>query len=272
MMKHSFILLCVACLTTATTLKAQQQVAGSVVDANGMGVTGAKIEIVGTGVTTETNLNGDFVTTASLHADSKYKIRASAIGKKTVTRRYTPGMTLRMKQLTWWNERPERWHIFAGPEIMHSVGDDLMTVGVRVAAAKQFGVFAHFGMTNMQKSKGKHSTWEYVAIGNKYKKGTMVFGAGAMIRLGCPLYFYAGASLRKDRLFLEHLDVSPYGQPDGWIEATGKYKEDYYGTKSIDGIVPEAGLMFNVQKFYVNAGVLPHEDGTLITLGAGMKF
>ena len=274
MSKKRILLLAVVIIIAIITANAQQPICGSVTDQHGIGLPGAKVEILGTSIVTETNLDGKFLSTSSLNNNSKksYKLRVSAIGKAPVTRRYTPDINIKLRPLTWWTEKPQRWHFYAGAE-MASNSDGLRPIGIRIAAVKQFGFYAHFAMTSIPKSMGKQSSTDYVSIGNHYKKSTMLFGGGAMVRLGCPIHFYAGATLRNDRFFVEHLDNYPNGKQDGWIEATGDFLKAHYEHDYIhDGIMPEVGLMLNVNSFYVNAGAIIGDKDVMLSLGGGMKF
>ena len=274
MSKKRILLLAVVITTAIITANAQQPICGSVTDQHGAGLPGAKVEILGTGITAETNLDGKFLSASSLNSNNKksYKLRVSAIGKVPVTRHYTSGMNIKLRPLTWWTEKPQRWHFFAGVEVA-SNSDGLMPVGVRLATAKQFGFYAHIAMTSIPQSMGEQSATDYVAVGSHYKKSTMLFGGGAMVRLGYPIYLYAGATMRNDRFFVEHLDNYPDGTRDGWIEATGDFLKMHYENDYIyNGIMPEAGVMLNVNRFYVNAGAMIGNDDVMLSLGGGLKF
>lgn len=260
-----FLIIILSLTANTVVALAQTTIIGKVVDEHGNALSGVEVGVNGSDIKKTTYLNGMFSFTTETKPQ---KLTFQSTGRKSQTCRYHDGMIVRMKPLTWWNEQPQRWHFFVGPEII--IGNT-KPVGIRVAAAKQFGIYAHFAMTAVPNNMGEQSEWEYVALGSHYKKSATVFGGGAMVRLGCPIYFYAGVVSRSERLFVEHLDHRPDGERDGWVEATGYFLEANFHGFIDDGICPEAGLMFNVNQFYLNAGVAPKENLNVV-IGGGLRF
>lgn len=262
---------------------AQNVVKGTVVDKHGNVIPNAEIQVKGTNVIKETNLNGTF----NFSTEKKpKKITFRSIGKKTITKRYHEGMKVKMKPLTWKNETPQKWNYFIGAEAL--IGPNSMTpVGLRFGMAKKFGFYAHFAMTSVPDNIGKISDG-YVVTSGKYKTSTTIMGVGGIVRLGCPLYFYAGATYRNDRVFVEHLESDWSYVSDGYVEISDKvYPFNNNGSwedklNAWNDIRPEVGLMFNYRQFYFNAGItssLGLEDGfafddgdVMILIGAGIKL
>lgn len=273
------ILLAAIMASTLTATAQSYTIQGRVTDQYGNAIPNAEVRLDHSNIVTHTWMNGAFELKGR---SAKEKVIISSTGRKSIKKKAEPYMEVRMKPLTWWNETPTKWNIFAGVEMLTTTGG-CMPVGVRIAAAKQFGLYAHFAMTTMPDNMGK-AQGNIISSG-KYKTGSTVFGAGGMIRLWSPIYFYAGVGYRNDRVFIEHLTNSTGGTPDGYVEIDEDWADNSnYGYNSWEttfeawkGLEGEFGFMFNYKLFYVNAGLytsafeLDNSD-TMFHIGAGIKF
>lgn len=264
-MRIKTVILLTATVLTSLSATAQEQVFGSVTDKYGIGLPNVHIEIVGTRTETTTNLNGGFITETNARPE---RLRFSALGKKTITRSYEPGMSVTMKQLTWWNERPTRWSFFIGPDMMTDFA--VVPMGLRVGIVRDFGFYAFFNTTTgAPKTIGKTSDHNGSSLyTNKHmKRGATIFGGGAMWRLWCPIYLYGGAGIMKEKLYMEHLKNSRTGETDGYVELEN-YDDDS------NGLVLESGLMLALPHLYVSAGAgFPMEQGTfMLHSSIGIRF
>lgn len=267
-------------LVVATVTFAQTHVTGYVVDKKGRAVPNAQVQVVGSDAVHTTNMDGSFFFPTDI---APRKLIVSSTGKRSMKKSYKPGMTLKMKPLTWWTESPSKWNVFAGVEVMHT-SHGCTPLGARVAVAKQWGFYAHFAMTTAPSNIGKANPNSSLTTSGKYKASTMVFGGGAVVRLASPFYLYAGVAYRNDRIFLEHLTSSVSGVSDGYVEISKDWADRHsmYGEiwhnqfKAWKGVACELGFMFNYRMVYVNAGIdtfFKFSDGDLLLhLGAGVKF
>ena len=272
------ILLAAIMASTLTATAQSYTIQGRVTDQYGNAIPNAEVRLDHSNIVTHTWMNGAF----ELKGRSvKEKVIISSTGRKSIKKKAEPYMEVRMKPLNWWNETPSKWNIFAGVESLGTT-NNCMPLGIRIAAAKKFGIYAHFAMSTMPDNIGKaHGE---IFSSNNYKIGSTIFGAGGMVRLGCPIYFYAGVGYRNDRVFIEHLANNITNESDGYVEIDKDWANNYYTDDAMEhifeawqGLEAEFGFMLNYKQFYVNTGIntsafeLDNCD-TMLHLGVGMKF
>ena len=172
------ILLAAIMASTLTAAAQSYTIQGRVTDQYGNAIPNAEVRLDHSNIVTHTWMNGAF----ELKGRSvKEKVIISSTGRKYIKKKAEPYMEVRMKPLNWWNETPSKWNIFAGVELLGTT-NNCMPLGIRIAAAKKFGIYAHFAMSTMPDNIGKaHGE---IFSSNNYKIGSTIFGAGGMVRLG----------------------------------------------------------------------------------------
>ena len=250
-------------VATVQTVVAQVQCYGVVTDKYGNPLPGATVWVKGTPTTLTTHSDGSFFTELPNDPD---RIEVSREGKKTKSVPYKWGMNVKLKNLTHWNERPEKYSLLVGFAAAHNLSD-MMPMGVRVGLVKQFGFYAQAMTTGTPSSIGSadiSNRGDVFFTMRTKKTGTMISG-GPMVRLWSPLHFYAGAGWAHSDFFVEHISGPGIEDSDGYVKATDRSKSD---------LLVDGGLLLTLPYCYVNAGgsLWATEGGFWLHFGLGVKL
>ena len=253
-MKRKLILMSVL---LAITLCAQAQyfTSGRVLDQYGNPISGAIVLGKGTSKSVTTAIDGSF--SLETFAPIK-KVEVSYMGKRTKTQSvnkredYT---IVTLREHSWWTEKPDRYHWFVNAESAF-VGyqQKCVPLGIMVGCAKQFGFYVRGVFSGIPSTEGEIKKRGSSLLTGKRKDGYIAVTAGGMVRLGIPLYFYAGAGYHKRKIAYEHGNKR-------WYEKIG------YENIAIDG-----GFLFNLPgHIMINAGITGF-DRCSCHFGIGYKF
>lgn len=216
-------------------LAAQDVVTGTVVDKDGNPLPGVKIEIPGTPETVISDLDGTFTITRS--DLSKKKLLATYACMSPRKMKMKDGMVIKMKESNWWNQAPDEWNWFAEAivAIPNNPGDEYgggqnvfnPAYGLMIGRVKKFGYYLK-GVTNtFGKSADQYDEGDagYIGFIQKSRSTYWSVTAGGIVRLGCPIHFYAGIGYAAYRYYIENMsgnwyDVS-YRKHDNFVVDLG---------------------------------------------------
>lgn len=231
-------------LAGMASLSAQNTVSGTVTDRDGNPIPGAKVEIVGSTESVITELDGTFRLETQSHAK---KVQVYYAGMQSKVQTIKPGMTVKLSRSNWWNKKPEKysWLISAQAAFPES-GVKNPAFGLMLGRVKTIGWYVK-GVYSPSKSTDCDYTAypeesdmiSYWTTGRD-KRGFMAATAGVLVRMGCPLYLYAGAGYAERKV--------------AWELADGSYAKhtDY----SYSGAAADLGVTLRIGKLAFNGGVL----------------
>ncbi len=250
---------------------------GVVTDKKNNPIVGAKVEIPGQPGFILTNPDGSFEFPASA---LNQKIKAGFSGFSSKSKKGKDGMKIKLSGDKTWKHVPEKWSPFVMAEAFFPYSElRRPAFGIMAGVVRAVGAYVKVG-TN---AFSDHSTdlscydmpslWnssyfnayspypETLLTGKKHFRYTTV-GGGIIVRLGCPLHLYAGASFVSWNCQFETIQGE-------WLEVDNYTLPTY----SID-----AGFMFRVKHVVLNAGVQvsrknSYDDGVGIgNFGIGYIF
>lgn len=185
---------------------AQNVFKGTVVDKQGNPIASAKVEVVGTETSCLTNLDGTYRLEAPANSDM---LKFSYLGMKAKTLKGKSDMTVVLRDASKLGGVYDNYE----PVMMIQGLIPVTSQSVNPAAGIAFGQVKELGWY----AKG---LWSISNAENSY--GAAI--AGGMVRLGCPLYLYAGAG----------------------VGASEKANSTTF--------IIDAGLMLRLGSFFINAG------------------
>lgn len=258
MMKR-ITLLSLLLVAATLALRAQHVVTGTVVDRDGNPIPGAKVEIVGSTESTITELDGTFSLTTQ-KADAR-KVRVQYGGMLARTKKIEPGMVVKLRESSWWTEKPERMAWFAGVQIGLPDSEDIVPAyGLMVGQVKQWGWYVRGFYSKMPDTHGIIIRDEHGWFTGKTDQGYWSVTAGGMVRLWSPFHFYAGLGYSKRTV--------------AWQRADGSYAK--YDDDSYYGMALDLGFMLKVKRIFVNAGLTMNDmcdpSQCVGTFGVGYFF
>lgn len=222
-------------------ISAQEVVLGTVVDKYGNPLPGVKIEIPGTPETVISDLDGTF--TINRSDLSKKKLLATYAGMSPRKMKMKDGMVVKMKETNWWNRKPDKWDWFveAIVAIPNDLGNDLNpSYGLMVGRVKKFGYYVK-GVTNTFGKDGEQYDNDgdsYVGFMKKRQSTYWSVTAGGIVRLGCPIHFYAGIGYAEYNAYFQNISGD-------W----------YYGADSErHNFVVDFGFMMRIKRITVSLG------------------
>lgn len=233
-----------AILTLLLTLPggamAQNVLHGKVTDHKGIPVIGAKVENTNGGEHTTTDMNGRF----TLDTEWPVKdINVYYMGMKDVRKKAQPDIHVKMRNLTWWNETPDRTQWFVGPTATFTTDSGDPSFGVMLGMVKQWGWYlraTYSGSLSPDVTDNEDGDFWFEGGKAEQKQSHWAVTAGVMRRLQSPFYLYAGAGYSERKV--------------SWQSVSGVTVQ--YAPDCFSGFTGEIGLMFKVRHFYLNAGVL----------------
>lgn len=257
-LSNKLVVSCMALLMGAASVSAQVETKGKVIDKYGNPISGAKVEGVGTSVSTTTELDGSFVLETPITIK---KVKASASGMTSKkAKALSTGTMVKLKKETIWNAESEGfWFANLQVGIPHYNATSLGLMGGYV---KKFGFYVR-GMVSFGKKTvggwdgyGK-SSFTGTQITHNYKESFNSITAGVMYHLCSPLYVYAGGGYH-----FKKMAVQSASEQNTWFDSLynindydyhyGHY-EPAYGEGS--GVIVDLGIMFTYKKFNINAGL-----------------
>ncbi len=227
-------------LAGTTMLNAQNVVNGTVVDKDGNPIPGVKVEVVGGTESVLTELDGTFRLETAVPAK---KVKVMYAGMQSKQQKIKPGMVVKMRNSSWWNNEPEEYEWFAGVQMYYpSIGDFKFdpSFGVTFGRLKNIGWYVK-GVYNKQ----DNDYWY-----DKYISVT----AGFIGHLWSPIYYYVGAGYS----YRDEWGVREY-----YSSYNGYRYDKYYGT-CYDDFALDLGFMVRFNRAFVNLGLtlndLPIQD------------
>ncbi len=252
-MKRQLFLISIL-FTFVLCVNAQYVTSGKVIDEKGDPVSGAKVRAIGSTRTTETGVDGSFTLETTIPIK---RVEASSLGKTSATQMVDEKYTIiTLEKRNWWNTSQDRyqWFVCAEGAFLSTDSKDF-PFGLMIGLVKQYGFYIRGMFSGLPSSEAKWDGNSTFYSTGKLKTGYMSVTAGGMIRLGCPIYLYAGAGWQKRVVTVEHL--------------SGKYYENEEKTKS--GIAIDAGAMLHVSSFIINVGTTLGCKAS-VHFGLGYKF
>lgn len=239
-------------LFAALPMMAQYSLSGVVTDKYGVPIKGAVVSGMGV-YNAETGIDGSFMM-ESLVRVKKVKVTAPGMNYKIAKARNN--MTVRLKQETFWNKKPEKSSFFVLAEVGIPAYNET-AYGAMVGVVKKHGFYLK-GMyspakeTKLGQIETNYHRSDDPALSGKYQYSCSTLNAGYIYRLGTPLYIYIGGGIGKEKMAVEA------ASEDGWYEDTDGKRVDFERgtTPSI-----ELGLMFKYDHLLINSGLgLTGED------------
>lgn len=242
MMKKLFAVLATV-LTVVPMIEAQESVTGVVVDKNGNPIPGVRIEIPGTPDQTISGLDGTF--TISSSNPKKNKVVASYAGMGQRKMKLKDGMKIKMSEYNWWSQKPDSWNwlveaIVAIPNSPKVSGEESTmnpAFGLMLGRVKNFGYYVK-GVTNTFGGDSEDLNNNFSGIIQKQRSSYWSISGGGIIRLGCPIHFYAGAGFASYRYRIQ--DIS------------GEWYNDY--ERAHDNFVIDFGFMLRIKRLTISLG------------------
>ncbi len=223
---------------------AQETVTGVVVDKKGNPIPGVWIEVPNSDGPTITDLDGTFKITCT--NPGRQKLTASYAGMNQRKVKVKDGMRIKMSENSW-RTAPTEWNTFVeaivavptcewGEEGRHI---DRPAFGLMAGRVKKWGYYVK-GVTNFV---GTHNTLGdyYANRSGLIEKETYSYWSvtgGGLVRLGCPLHFYAGVGYSSYHFKIKSLSGN-------WYDVD----ERNQGTFTVD-----FGFMFRIKKFTISVG------------------
>ena len=169
-------------------------------------------------------------------------------------------MVFRMERISRWRLEPQTYTWIVSPQVAFPESDTSNPAfGLMAAIVKQWGVYAKCVYSPSEKTHGVYTASSGVLpwTTGKDKRSYMAFTAGAMYRLKCPVYAYAGLGYVNRKV--------------AWQLTDGTYvKNKEY---SYSGLTADYGLMLQVGQFTVNAGAMMSvSDGVNFAANAGVGY
>lgn len=221
---------------------AQETVTGVVVDKKGNPIPGVWIEVPNSDGPTITDLDGTF--TINCNNPGKNKLTASYAGMTSRKMKLKDGMRIKMSENSW-RTPPSEWNTFVEAVVALPTCEwgeyravNRPAFGLMAGRVKKWGYYVK-GVTNFFAPHDTHGDFynkEVLLDKQTYEYWSVT--AGGMIRLGCPLHFYAGAGYSDYKYKVRSLsgtwyDVNDYNQ----------------GAFTVD-----LGFMFRIKKFTISVG------------------
>ena len=257
-MRRSMMLLCLL-LVAVCSLSAQHLVSGVVTDMNGKPLAGAKVDVrlVGASLSISTGVDGKFQlqTVAPVQ-----EVCVMYSGMQTQIQAPAVDMVVRMERISRWRLEPQTYTWIVSPQVVFPESDTSNPAfGLMAAIVKQWGVYVKFVYSPSEKTQGVYTASSGVLpwTTGKDKRSYMSFAAGAMYRLKCPVYAYAGLGFVNRKV--------------AWQLTDGRYvKNKEY---SYSGLMADYGLLLQMGQFTVNAGAMMSvSDGVNFAANAGIGY
>lgn len=239
-MKKS-LLLSLALMLCGEVALAQTTVSGTVVDSKGNPMPGAKVQVKGTNDFVITNMDGTFSVSSS---KPKFKLVSDYVGWNTEVKKASEGVVIKMAKSSWWNEKPKKYQFFLGANMAFpGTGKNVFsgaTPGFMLGFVKNVGLYVK-GQISGGLDENDCSTWRTGKIKSQYNSAS----AGLIVRLGCPIYLYAGYGIMESKVY-EELVCGHYAPYE---------KRDAYDDDEVD-----LGLMLRCRSFFVHGGIQSPTD------------
>jgi len=230
--------LSVAVLTLPSLADAQNVLRGTVTDRKGVPISGAKVENTNGGEQTTTDMNGMFTLDTEWPVED---VNVYYMGMKNVRKKAQPDMHIKMSNLTWWNEEPDKMQWFVGPTATFTTDKGDPSFGVMLGMVRQWGWYLRATYNgSLSPDVTDNEDGDYWFEGGKPKQSHWAVTVGGMRRLQSPFYLYLGIGFSERKV--------------SWESVSGTSVQ--YDPDSFSGLTGEVGLMFKVRHFYMNAGVL----------------
>lgn len=237
-MKRIFFVIAL-CLMGVLSGYAQEVVTGTVVDSKNNPIPGARVELEGRSEYCMTDIDGTFRIESPVTVQ---KVKVSYVGLKTVTKKITPDMVVKLGR--GWRDAPENYQWFAGAMIGSAViGDEYECVG-----DLGFG----FKGGRVKKIGWYVSTFMNPGLfGGEDKMFSAV--AGGIFRLWCPLHFYIGFGYGYTS-YPSHADYIPSWDEGAYPGMIGsEYFDDIHRSGGGHGAL-DLGWMFRVKRIGIDLG------------------
>lgn len=240
---------------------AQTTVTGTVVDTKGEPMPGAKVQVKGTNDYVLTNMDGTFSVEL---ADPKSKLVSQYVGWNSAAKTAKDGMVIKMSKDNWLSEKPTGYQWFVDVNVTLPDYKPLksMSPGIMLGMVKNIGWYVK-GQFNGLTSDHDCDTW----LTGKTKTEYWAAMGGGIIRLGCPIYLYAGAGYASYRVLDEHAC-------GGYSSREEYYKYGYEGSNC--GVIVDLGLMIRYKHLFLQGGVQGETHGDLehlpMNIGIGYIF
>lgn len=179
-MKRIFFVIAL-CLMGVLSGYAQEVVTGTVVDSKNNPIPGARVELEGRSEYCMTDIDGTFRIESPVAVQ---KVKVSYVGLKTVTKKITPDMVVKLGR--GWRDAPENYQWFAGANVGAVMIDNefennemtKFAFGLKAGRVKKVGWYVGTFMN------------PEVFSGSDTKSFSAV--VGGVFRLWCPLHIYVG--------------------------------------------------------------------------------
>lgn len=203
---------------------AQNVCKGTVVDKDGNPVAQAKVEVVGAETSCLTDLDGTFSIEVPATSDM---LKVVYLGMSTKTVKAKPEMTVTMRKASQWSGVYDSYQPMFSIQglIPSSFEYDAPAMGISFGQVKELGWYTK-ALWTMNNTKCNYAA----AI------------VGGMFRLGCPIYLYLGAGISAREVI--------------GAETDGNYYRDTREPFNAHGCAVDAGLMFRMENFFLNAGTI----------------
>jgi hypothetical protein len=237
-------------------LSAQNTVTGTVTDKKGTPLPGAKVEVKGGVESTLSEMDGTFKLESDKPID-KIKVYYGGMRPRVIS---VAPLQIKLFKENWWTRKPDKYSWMIGLQAAFPKNNaSNPSFGLMVGRVKYVGWYVKgiYGRPKHREGYIDDYHDKYWTTG-KAKAGFWSATAGFMVRLGCPIHLYAGAGFAERNNY--------------WELHNGNYADfdpDYFGN-----LIFDAGLMVQVKKMFVNAGILPALEHGIIAgnVGVGLYF
>lgn len=247
-MKKLLILL--AIIACRASVRADDSASGIVVDRHGTPIPGVKISGRNGEATAITDMTGRF----AIDSDSlPRKLTAIYPGYQSVSKRAGKEMIITLSPRTWWNAVPDHYQWFGGITVttptasLQSFKDSKNPAyGIRVGILKEWGAYANVSTSFCFESGEPSCSGDFYAFESEADFSTFLIGVGGIRRLWSPFHLYAGIGYINSNCVYDCFDETE--------------KETTMRSCKVSSVYGEAGIMFRVNSFMINAGIIFHPE------------
>lgn len=228
---------------------------GKVVGSEGNPLPGALVEEVGGMQSTITELDGTF---ALQSVGKASKLRASYAGMQSKSKAAKSGMTIKLANNGWLNERPEHYEWVATLQAAFpESGFSHPSFGAMVGRVKDFGWYVKGVYRPVKSTDGDYTSGRWTTGESKHSYWAAT--AGAIVRVKGPFHFYVGGGYVDRKV--------------AWELADGSYAKNT--DLSYNGATLDYGIMFKMYHVVITGGAMTNLTGDCHftgCVGIGVSF
>lgn len=240
---------------------------GTVVGSEGNPIPGALVEEVGGMQSTITELDGTF---ALQSVGKTSKLKASYAGMQAKTKAAKSGMTIKLANNGWLNERPDHYEWVATLQAAFpESGFSHPSFGAMVGRVKDIGWYVKGVYRPVKSTDGDYVSEKWTTTDGDYviekwttgesKRSYWAATAGALVRVKGPFHFYVGGGYVDRKV--------------AWERADGSYAKNT--DLSYNGATLDYGIMFKMYHVVITGGAMTNLTGDCHftgCVGIGVSF